>query len=129
MVLLGEEAESGLEIAELDGSGGVSKRASFALSPNTGWLIEGARGRGLKPCFCGIGVKPVGCLDLDSIEDEMSCEGSSPEDGLLEIVSWRVKDGCGALERTGRRLGGEAASKADRSKWLVSLGCGLKFAF
>lgn len=129
MVLLGEEAESGLDADELDGSGGVSKQPSLALSPKRGWLKEGARGRGLNPCFCGIGVKPVGCLDSGPLGGTIFCEGRSLEDGLLEVVSFRIGGCCEALERTGRRLGGEAESKADRSKLLVSRGRGLKFAF
>lgn len=126
MVLLREEAESGLDADELDGSGGVSKWPSLAFSLNRGWLIEGARGRGLKPCFCGIGVKPVGCLDSYSIDSTIFREGRSLEN---ELVSCRIEHCCGALERTGRHFGGEAESKADRSKLLVSRGRGLKFAF
>lgn len=68
LVRLGDEEERGLETGdELDGSGGVLIWLSLDMplikfGPRAGILIgddEPARGRGLKPLFCGMGANPL----------------------------------------------------------------------
>lgn len=126
LALLGEEGARGL-VAEDSDSGRkleIGRVEGWPKRPNIGCLAGddaiSLRGRGLKPCFCGIGAKDksprISSLELfrresilDSLLVSLGCDRSefpsTREEVLRELV-----------ESTGSFLAGEFASSAERSR-------------